>query len=70
MGLWYSKVSGFELTAFLDVDRARCLNTRKSTSGGIQFLALLEEMFQYLVRRIGMRCLTLEELDVLTNESA
>ncbi|GJT06714.1 retrovirus-related pol polyprotein from transposon TNT 1-94 [Tanacetum coccineum] len=30
--------SGFELTAFSDVDHAGCLNTRKSTSGGIQFL--------------------------------
>ncbi|GKA02422.1 integrase, catalytic region, zinc finger, CCHC-type containing protein [Tanacetum coccineum] len=31
--------SGFELTAFSDADHAGCLNTRKSTSGGIQFLA-------------------------------
>ncbi|GJX37338.1 retrovirus-related pol polyprotein from transposon TNT 1-94 [Tanacetum coccineum] len=38
MGLWYPKGSGFELTAFLDVDHAGCLDTRKSTSGGIQFL--------------------------------
>ncbi|GJY90831.1 retrovirus-related pol polyprotein from transposon TNT 1-94 [Tanacetum coccineum] len=29
-----------------------------------------EERFQYLVRRIGMRCLTPAELEVLTNESA
>nr|GEW15872.1 hypothetical protein [Tanacetum cinerariifolium] len=29
---------GFELTAFLDSDHAGCLDTRKSTSGGIQFL--------------------------------
>ncbi|GJT03286.1 hypothetical protein Tco_0824455 [Tanacetum coccineum] len=32
--------------------------------------ALPEERFQYLVRRIGMRCLTPAELEVLTNESA
>ncbi|GKF98264.1 hypothetical protein Tco_0297047 [Tanacetum coccineum] len=32
--------------------------------------AFPEERFQYLVRRIGMRCLTLAELEVLTNESA
>ncbi|GJR21649.1 retrovirus-related pol polyprotein from transposon TNT 1-94 [Tanacetum coccineum] len=179
MGLWYSKDSGFELTAFLDADHARCLDTRKSTSGGIQFLgdklvswmskkqdctamssaeaeyvalsvsyaqvmwmrtqlkdygfdynkislycdsqsaiaiscnpvqhsrtkhinvryqfineqvkrgiielyfvktvyqlvdiftkALLEDRFQYLIRRIGMRCLTLAELEVLANETA
>nr|GEX39433.1 retrovirus-related Pol polyprotein from transposon TNT 1-94 [Tanacetum cinerariifolium] len=38
MGLWYSKDTGFELTAFLDSDHAGCLNLRKSTSGGIQFL--------------------------------
>ncbi|GJX58107.1 retrovirus-related pol polyprotein from transposon TNT 1-94 [Tanacetum coccineum] len=38
MGLWYSKDSGFELTALLDVDHAGCIDTRKSTSGGIQFV--------------------------------
>ncbi|GKA28332.1 hypothetical protein Tco_0714500 [Tanacetum coccineum] len=179
MGLWYPKDSGFELTAFSDADHAGCLDTRKSTSGGIQLLgdklvswmskkqdctamssaeaeyvalsagcaqviwmrtqlkdygfnynkiplycdsqsaiaiscnpvqhsrtkhihtryhfikeqvengiielyfvrteyqladmftkALPEDRFQYLVRRIGMRCLTPAELEVLTNESA
>ncbi|GJT26390.1 hypothetical protein Tco_0906665 [Tanacetum coccineum] len=30
--------SGFELTAFSDADHAGCLDTQKSTSGGIQFL--------------------------------
>ncbi|GJR51375.1 retrovirus-related pol polyprotein from transposon TNT 1-94 [Tanacetum coccineum] len=38
IGLWYPKDSGFELTAFLDADHAGCIDTRKSTSGGIQFL--------------------------------
>ncbi|GJU40779.1 hypothetical protein Tco_1193736 [Tanacetum coccineum] len=126
MGLWYPKGSGFELTAFSDVDHAGCIDTRKSTSGGIQFLgdklvswmlkkqnyiamssakaeyvalstscaqvenglvelyfvkieyqlgdkfmkALYEDRFKYLVRRIGMRCLTPEELKVLANETA
>ncbi|GKA83387.1 hypothetical protein Tco_0804982 [Tanacetum coccineum] len=154
MGLWYPKGSGFELTAFSDADHAGCIDTRKSTSGGIQFLgdklicaqvmwmrtqlqdygfnyykiplycdsqsaiaiscnpvqhsrikhihtryhfikeqvengiielyfvrteyqladmftkAFPEERFQYLVRRIGMRCLTPAELEVRTNESA
>ncbi|GJS80084.1 ribonuclease H-like domain-containing protein [Tanacetum coccineum] len=32
--------------------------------------ALPEDRFQYLVRRIGMRCLTPVELEVLANESA
>ncbi|GKE73855.1 hypothetical protein Tco_1535896 [Tanacetum coccineum] len=80
-----------------DANHAGCLDTRKSTSGGIQFLgdklvengiielyfvrteyqladmftkALPEDQFKYLVRRIGMRCLTLAELEVLTNETA
>nr|GEU87098.1 hypothetical protein [Tanacetum cinerariifolium] len=38
MGLWYLKDSSFELTAFLDADHAGCIDSRKSTSGGIQFL--------------------------------
>nr|GEY80012.1 hypothetical protein [Tanacetum cinerariifolium] len=180
MGLWYPKDIGFELTSFSDLDHAGCLDSRKSTSGGIQFLggdklvswsskkqnctsmsfaeaecvslsaccaqvlwirtqltdygfhfdkipmycdskaaiaiscnlvqhsrtkhinvryhfikekvekgivelffvrteyqladlftkALPEERFKYLVRRLGMRCLTTEELEALTNESA
>nr|GEW80814.1 putative RNA-directed DNA polymerase [Tanacetum cinerariifolium] len=32
--------------------------------------ALLKDRFKYLVRRIGMRCLTLAELEVLTIKSA
>nr|GEU86784.1 hypothetical protein [Tanacetum cinerariifolium] len=102
--LWYPKDSGFKLIAISDANHARCLDTRKNTSGGIQFLsdklvswmskkqdctamslaeaetgyqladmftkALPEDRFQYLVRRIGMRCLTPAELEVLANESA
>ncbi|GJU43588.1 retrovirus-related pol polyprotein from transposon TNT 1-94 [Tanacetum coccineum] len=33
----YPKDSGFELIAFSDVGHAECIDTRKSTSGGIQF---------------------------------
>ncbi|GKA95817.1 retrovirus-related pol polyprotein from transposon TNT 1-94 [Tanacetum coccineum] len=74
MGLWYPKDSGFELTTFSDADHAGCLDTRKSTSGGIQTeyqladmftKALPEDRFKYLVRRIGMRCLTLADLEVV-----
>nr|GFA35769.1 retrovirus-related Pol polyprotein from transposon TNT 1-94 [Tanacetum cinerariifolium] len=32
--------------------------------------ALPEERFKYLVRRLGMRCLTPEELEVLANDYA
>nr|GEX22107.1 retrotransposon protein, putative, Ty1-copia subclass [Tanacetum cinerariifolium] len=116
IGLWYPKDFGFELTAFVDADHARCIDTHKSSSGGIQFIgdklvswmskkqdciamssakaeyvalsascaqvitkyqladmftkALPEDRFKYLVRRIGMRCLTPAKLEVLTNESA
>ncbi|GKD52001.1 hypothetical protein Tco_1280977 [Tanacetum coccineum] len=142
-GKLYLKDSGFELTAFSDADHAGCIDTRKITSGGIQFLgdklvswmskkqdctamssaeveyvalsascaqhsrtkhihtryhfikehvengtielyfvraeyqladmftkALTGDRFQYIARRIGMRCLTPAELEVLTNESA
>nr|GEV21281.1 retrovirus-related Pol polyprotein from transposon TNT 1-94 [Tanacetum cinerariifolium] len=138
--------SRFGLTAFLDVDHAGCIDTRKSTSGGIQFLvmwmrtqlqvyglhynkiplycdsqsaiaiscnpiqhsrtkhihtryhfikkqvengitelyfvrteyqladmftkALPKDRFKYLVKRIGMRCFTPAELEVLAKESA
>nr|GEX35961.1 hypothetical protein [Tanacetum cinerariifolium] len=135
---WYLYQSGqgssFVLIAFSDAGHGRCINSRKSTSRGIQFLgdklvswmskkqnctamssakaeyhsrtknihtryhfikeqvkngiielyfvrteyqladmftkALPEDMFKYLVRRIGMRCLTPVELEVLANESA
>ncbi|GJT69300.1 reverse transcriptase domain-containing protein [Tanacetum coccineum] len=116
MGLWYLKGSGFELTAFSDADHAGCVETRKSTSRGIQFLgeyvalsavvlnyhsrtkhiytryyfikeqvengiielyfvrteyqladmftkSLSEDRFQYLVRRIGLRCFVSAELE-------
>nr|GFB46800.1 retrovirus-related Pol polyprotein from transposon TNT 1-94 [Tanacetum cinerariifolium] len=38
MGLWYPKDTGFELTTFSNSNHAGCLDSRKSTSGGIQFL--------------------------------
>nr|GEU76212.1 retrovirus-related Pol polyprotein from transposon TNT 1-94 [Tanacetum cinerariifolium] len=38
MGLWYPKDIGFELTAFSYLDHAGCLDSHKSTSGGVQFL--------------------------------
>ncbi|GKE17253.1 retrovirus-related pol polyprotein from transposon TNT 1-94 [Tanacetum coccineum] len=81
MGLYYLKDSGFNLTAFSDADHAGFLDSRKSTSGGIQFLgdklvanmftkALLKERSEYLVGQLGMRCLNPVELEVLANKSA
>nr|GEX80143.1 retrovirus-related Pol polyprotein from transposon TNT 1-94 [Tanacetum cinerariifolium] len=37
-GLWYPKGSSFGLTDFSDDDHAGCIDTRKRTSRGIQFL--------------------------------
>ncbi|GJZ08464.1 retrovirus-related pol polyprotein from transposon TNT 1-94 [Tanacetum coccineum] len=101
IGLWYPKDTGLELTAFLDSDHAGYLDSRKSTSSGIQFLggdntqaprqpkshlsqsnqstilladmfnkALSKDRFKYLVRRLDMRCLTLEEMEDLVNAFA
>nr|GEU40862.1 hypothetical protein [Tanacetum cinerariifolium] len=38
MGLWYPKDTSFELITFSNLDHAGCLDSYKSTSGGIQFL--------------------------------
>nr|GFD14443.1 uncharacterized mitochondrial protein AtMg00810-like [Tanacetum cinerariifolium] len=37
-GLWYSKDSSVALTAFADADHAGSQDTRRSTSGSVQFL--------------------------------
>nr|GFC39699.1 retrovirus-related Pol polyprotein from transposon TNT 1-94 [Tanacetum cinerariifolium] len=37
-GLWYPKDSYVALTAFADADHAGCQDTRRSTSGNVQFL--------------------------------
>ncbi|GJU10306.1 hypothetical protein Tco_1132702 [Tanacetum coccineum] len=38
MGLWYLKDTSFKLTAFSDSNHVGCLDLRKRTSGGIQFI--------------------------------
>ncbi|GKA76932.1 retrovirus-related pol polyprotein from transposon TNT 1-94 [Tanacetum coccineum] len=38
MGLWYSKDAAITLTAYADVDHARCQDSRCNTSGSAQFL--------------------------------
>nr|GEZ60162.1 retrovirus-related Pol polyprotein from transposon TNT 1-94 [Tanacetum cinerariifolium] len=37
-GLWYPKDSSLALTGFADADHAGCQDTRRSTSGSVQFL--------------------------------
>ncbi|GKD88421.1 hypothetical protein Tco_1363928 [Tanacetum coccineum] len=100
---WYDELSTFLMTKGFtkDVDHVGCLDTRKSTSEGIQFLgeklvswmskkqgctamstteveylaamftkAQSQDRFEYLVRRLDMRCLTPAELEVMANEYA
>nr|GEX57573.1 retrovirus-related Pol polyprotein from transposon TNT 1-94 [Tanacetum cinerariifolium] len=38
LGLWYSKDSDFDLTAYSDADHAGCHLDRKSTSGSVKFI--------------------------------
>nr|GEZ42246.1 retrovirus-related Pol polyprotein from transposon TNT 1-94 [Tanacetum cinerariifolium] len=38
LGLWYPKDSGFDLTAYSDVDHAGCHLNQKSTPGSVQYL--------------------------------
>ncbi|GKD09190.1 retrovirus-related pol polyprotein from transposon TNT 1-94 [Tanacetum coccineum] len=90
--LMYLTSSRPDIVQAVYADNVGCIDTCKSTSGGIQFLgdklvswmskkfeyqladmftkALPKDRFQYLVRQIGMRCLTLAELEVLANKSA
>ncbi|GJU54027.1 hypothetical protein Tco_1227741 [Tanacetum coccineum] len=49
MRLWYPKGSSFELTAFSDADHAGCIDTRKSTSRGIQFLG--DELVSWMSKK-------------------
>ncbi|GJT98932.1 retrovirus-related pol polyprotein from transposon TNT 1-94 [Tanacetum coccineum] len=63
MGLWYPKDSGFELTLFSDVDHARCLDTRKSTSKGIQFLS--EELVSWMSKKQDCNAMSIAEAEYL-----
>ncbi|GJW89265.1 hypothetical protein Tco_0164605 [Tanacetum coccineum] len=49
MGLWYPTDSGFELTTFSDANHTGCLDTRKITSGGIQFLG--EKLVSWMLKK-------------------
>ncbi|GJU40972.1 retrovirus-related pol polyprotein from transposon TNT 1-94 [Tanacetum coccineum] len=61
MGLWYPKDSGFELTSFLDADHARCIDTRKSTSGGIQFLG--DKLVSWMLKKQNCTAMSLAEAE-------
>nr|GFC93034.1 uncharacterized mitochondrial protein AtMg00810-like [Tanacetum cinerariifolium] len=80
-GLWYTKDSVFEQTGFSDADYAGCKDSFKITFekgtielyfvkmdyqlAGIFTKALPADRFNYLVRRLGIRSLSPQELDRL-----
>ncbi|GKB87845.1 hypothetical protein Tco_0960117 [Tanacetum coccineum] len=61
MGLWYPKDSGFELTAFSDANHAECIDTRKITSGGIQFLG--DKLVSWMSKKQDCTAMSLAEAE-------
>ncbi|GJR01104.1 retrovirus-related pol polyprotein from transposon TNT 1-94 [Tanacetum coccineum] len=61
MGLWYPNDSGFELTAFLDADHAGCIDTCKSTSGGVQFLG--DKLVSWMSKKQDCTAMSLAEAE-------
>nr|GEV97600.1 hypothetical protein [Tanacetum cinerariifolium] len=61
MGLWYSKGSSFGLTAFLDADHAGCVDSRKSTSGGIQFIG--DKLVSWMSKKQNCTAMSLAEAE-------
>nr|GEV24899.1 uncharacterized mitochondrial protein AtMg00810-like [Tanacetum cinerariifolium] len=51
--------SSFELTAFLDVDHVGCIDSRKSTSGGIQFLG--DKLLSWMSKNQNCTAISLAE---------
>ncbi|GJV53267.1 hypothetical protein Tco_1449008 [Tanacetum coccineum] len=63
MGLWYPKDFGFELTAFLDPDHVGCLDTRKSTSRGIQFLG--DNLVSWMSKKQDCTAMSIVEVEYM-----
>nr|GEY07233.1 retrovirus-related Pol polyprotein from transposon TNT 1-94 [Tanacetum cinerariifolium]GEY12328.1 retrovirus-related Pol polyprotein from transposon TNT 1-94 [Tanacetum cinerariifolium] len=63
MGLWYTKDSGFELTDFSDADHAGCIDTRKSTSEGIQFLG--DKLVSWMSKKHDYIAMSLAEAEYM-----
>nr|GEY03804.1 uncharacterized mitochondrial protein AtMg00810-like [Tanacetum cinerariifolium] len=59
MGLWYPKGSSFELTAFSDADHAGCIDSRKSTSRGFQFLG--DKLVSWMSKKQNCTAMSLVE---------
>nr|GEY91545.1 retrovirus-related Pol polyprotein from transposon TNT 1-94 [Tanacetum cinerariifolium] len=59
MGLWYPKGSSFGLIAFSDADHAGCIDSRKSTAGGIQFLG--DKLVSWMLKK--QNCTTMSSAE-------
>nr|GEW65574.1 retrovirus-related Pol polyprotein from transposon TNT 1-94 [Tanacetum cinerariifolium] len=57
MGLWYPKGSSFGLTVFSDADYIGCIYSRKSTSGGIQFLG--DKLVSWMLKKQNCTAMSL-----------
>nr|GEW74442.1 hypothetical protein [Tanacetum cinerariifolium] len=56
--------SSFELTAFSDVDHAGCIDSRKSTSGGIQFLG--DKLVSWMSKKQNCTAMSSAEAEYVT----
>ncbi|GJX94663.1 retrovirus-related pol polyprotein from transposon TNT 1-94 [Tanacetum coccineum] len=68
MGLWYPKGSGFELTAFSDADHVGCVDTRKSTSRGIQFLG--DKLVSWMLKKQDCTAMSSAEAECVALSSS
>nr|GEW35899.1 retrovirus-related Pol polyprotein from transposon TNT 1-94 [Tanacetum cinerariifolium] len=59
--LWYLKGSSFELTSFLDADHAGCIDSRKSTYRGIQFLG--DKLVSWMSKKQNCIAMSLAEAE-------
>nr|GEV85502.1 hypothetical protein [Tanacetum cinerariifolium] len=62
--LWYPKGSSFGLTAFSDADHARCIDTCKSTSGGIHFLG--DKLVSWISKKQDCTAMSSAEAEYVT----
>nr|GEY81603.1 retrovirus-related Pol polyprotein from transposon TNT 1-94 [Tanacetum cinerariifolium] len=58
---WYPKGSSFKLTTFSDADHAGCIDSRKSTSEGIQFLG--DNLVSWMSKKQNCTTMSLAEAE-------
>nr|GEY32251.1 ribonuclease H-like domain-containing protein [Tanacetum cinerariifolium] len=61
IGLWYPKGFSFKLTTFSDADHARCIDSCKSTYGGIQFLG--DKLVSWMSKKQNCTAMSLAEAE-------